>query len=83
MEMEIRGLEKLSFREKQVVALREQGLSREAIAKKLKISVSTIATLYNRARAKGYEVVLIIPGDVLIPPDLSEEGDGNSNESSS
>ena len=65
MKMEIRGVEKLSFRERQVVALKETGQSHEAIAKKLGISASSVATLYNRARAKGYEVVLIIPGTAL------------------
>lgn len=65
MKIEIRGAEKLSFREKQVVVLKEMGRSTEEIARILKISASTIATLYNRARAKGYEVVIILPGDTL------------------
>lgn len=65
MQMEIRGLEKLSFRERQVVTLKETGHSNEAIAKKLGLSSSTVATLYNRARTKGYEVVMVIPGAVL------------------
>ncbi len=54
MKIEIRGAEKLSFRERQVVALKEMGKSTEEIAKTLKITASTIATLYNRARNKGY-----------------------------
>lgn len=65
MKMEIRGLEKLSFRERQVVILKETGHSYEEIAKKLSISTSTVATLYNRARNKGYEIVAIISGTVL------------------
>lgn len=65
MKIEIRGAEKLSFREKQVVVLKEMGRSTDEIARILKISASTIATLYNRARAKGYEVVIVLPGDTL------------------
>ncbi|KJS23270.1 MAG: RNA polymerase subunit sigma-70 [Clostridiaceae bacterium BRH_c20a] len=65
MKIELRGMEKLSFRERQVVTLKETGLSNESIAKKLGISASTVATLYNRARNKGYEVVIILPGSVL------------------
>lgn len=65
MKIEIRGAEKLSFREKQVVALKEMGKSTQEIARTLNIGASTVATLYNRARAKGYEVVIVIPGDVL------------------
>ncbi|MGI6434059.1 MAG: helix-turn-helix transcriptional regulator [Syntrophomonadaceae bacterium] len=65
MKIEIRGAEKLSFREKQVVALKEMGKSTAQIARTLQIGASTVATLYNRARSKGYEVVIIIPGEVL------------------
>ena len=65
MKIEIRGAEKLSFREKQVVALKEMGKSTAEIAKTLRIGTSTVATLYNRARSKGYEVVIVIPGDIL------------------
>lgn len=65
MKIEIRGAEKLSFRERQVVALKEMGKSTEEISRILKITASTIATLYNRARTKGYEVVIVLPGDVL------------------
>ncbi|HZK44263.1 MAG TPA: sigma-70 region 4 domain-containing protein [Syntrophomonadaceae bacterium] len=65
MKIEIRGVEKLSFRERQVVALKEMGKSTEEITTTLKISASTVATLYNRARKKGYEVVIILPGDTL------------------
>lgn len=65
MRIEIRGAEKLSFRERQVVVLKEMGKSTEEIARTLKISASTIATLFNRARSKGYEVVIVLPGDTL------------------
>ncbi|MBO8137013.1 MAG: sigma-70 region 4 domain-containing protein [Desulfotomaculum sp.] len=65
MQIEIRGAEKLSFREKQVVTLKEMGYSNERIAKRLNLSASTVATLYNRAKSKGYQVVIVIPGDSL------------------
>lgn len=65
MQMEIRGVEKLSFRERQVVTLKEAGRSNAQIAKQLNLSPSTVATLYNRARTKGYEVVIIVPGEIL------------------
>ncbi len=65
MQLEIRGLEKLSFRERQVVALKETGVKSEAVAKRLGLSPATVATLYNRAKTKGYQVVLIIDGDPL------------------
>ena len=65
MQVEIRGAEKLSFRERQVVTLKEMGYSTERIAKQLKLSPSSVATLFNRARAKGYQVVIVIPGNSL------------------
>lgn len=65
MKIEIRGAEKLSFRERQVVVLKEMGKSTEEITSILKVSASTVATLYNRARNKGYEVVIVLPGDVM------------------
>ncbi len=65
MHIEIRGAEKLSFRERQVVVLKESGKSTEEITRTLKISASTVATLYNRARSKGYELVIVLPGDVM------------------
>lgn len=74
MQVEIRGVEELSFRERQVVALKETGLSTEEICRKLKISASTVANLYGRARRKGYQVVIILPGTSLIPPE-DEDGD--------
>ena len=61
MHLEIRGLEKLSFRERQAVVLKESGKSLEQIAKKLYLSPSSVATLLNRAKGKGYEIVCIIP----------------------
>ncbi len=65
MKLEIRGAEKLSFREKQVVAMKETGRSSSEISQVLGISQSSIATIYNRARTKGYEVVIVIPGEIL------------------
>ncbi|WP_366923336.1 LuxR C-terminal-related transcriptional regulator [Metallumcola ferriviriculae] len=65
MKIEIRGVEKLSFRERQVVALKEMGKSSEEIAKQLKLSASSVATLLHRARTKGYQVVIVLPGDAL------------------
>ena len=65
MEIEIRNAQNLSFREKQVVTMKEMGASAAAIAKRLGISESSVATTYSRARGKGYETVIIIPGDVL------------------
>lgn len=65
MQIEIRNAQNLSFREKQVVTLKETGLSTAAIAQRLGLAESSVATLYNRARAKGYETVIVIPGDAL------------------
>lgn len=78
MRLEIRGMEKLSFRERQVVALKEIGYSNERVARRLKLSASTVATLFNRARNKGYEVVMVIAGDQLglFGPDEDEEEQG-------
>ncbi len=75
MKIEIRGAERLSFRERQVVTLKEMGYSTDRIAKQLGLSPSTISTLYNRARTKGYEVVIVIPGHnlALFGPDEEEE----------
>ncbi|MCR4397561.1 MAG: helix-turn-helix transcriptional regulator [Firmicutes bacterium] len=74
MQIEIRGAERLSFRERQVVSLKEMGYTSEEIAGRLKISPGTVATLFNRARTKGYEVVIVIPGDPLA---LFGESDGD------
>jgi len=65
MHIEIRGAEKLSFREKQVVTLKEMGYATEEIVKKLSLSESTVATLFHRAKTKGYQVVIVIDGDPL------------------
>ena len=65
MQIEIRGAEKLSFREKQVDVMKETGRSASEISKTLGLSSSSVATIYNRARTKGYEVVIVISGDVL------------------
>lgn len=65
MRLEIRGAEQLSFREKQVVTLKEMGLSNTTVAQRLDVSLATVATLYNRARKKGYQVVIVIEGDPL------------------
>ncbi len=80
MQIEIRGAERLSFRERQVVVLKETGYSAAAIAERLKLSPATIATLYSRAKAKGYQVVIVISGDPLNlfseadpPEDVEEE----------
>ncbi len=65
MQIEIRGAERLSFRERQVVVLKETGYSAQDIAARLGISEATVATLYNRAKNKGYQVVIVIAGDPL------------------
>ena len=65
MKIEIRGAEKLSFREKQIVVLKESGMSAKDISRRLKVAESTVATLYARARSKGFETVIILPGDIL------------------
>ena len=65
MNIEIRGAERLSFRERQVVVLKEMGLSTDAVAKRLSLAPGTVATLYNRAKTKGYQVVIILSGDTL------------------
>lgn len=77
MKIEIRGAERLSFRERQVVALKEVGQSTDAIARRLKLSPGTVATLYNRAKTKGYEVVMILEGD---PLSLFDAGDDEAAE---
>lgn len=45
-----------------MVVLKEMGTSNEEIARRLEISVASVATLYRRARSKGYEVVIVLPG---------------------
>lgn len=74
MQIEIRNAQNLSFREKQVVTLKETGFSAAAIAKRLGLAESSVATLYNRARAKGYETVIVIPGEALgVFDDMEDE----------
>lgn len=65
MRIEIRGAERLSFRERQVVTLKETGHSGEEIAVRLGLSPATVATLLHRAKTKGYEVLIVIEGDPL------------------
>ncbi len=65
MHLEIRGLERLSFRERQAVILKESGQSLEQIGKRLSLSPSSVATLLARAKQKGYQIVCIIPGEQL------------------
>ncbi|RNC28695.1 MAG: hypothetical protein AWM53_01355 [Candidatus Dichloromethanomonas elyunquensis] len=65
MHWEIRGLEKLSFRERQAVMLKESGRSSEDIAKILNLGTSSVATLLARAKVKGYQIVGIIPDNEL------------------
>ena len=60
MHWEIRGLEKLSFRERQAVMLKESGHSSEDVAKILNVSISSVSTMLARAKTKGYQIVGII-----------------------
>lgn len=73
MKIEIRGAERLSFRERQVVTLKEMGYATDKVAKQLNLSPSTVSTLYSRARTKGYEVVIVIPGQNLAIFGIDEE----------
>ncbi|MCF8010104.1 MAG: LuxR C-terminal-related transcriptional regulator [Clostridiales bacterium] len=75
MQIEIRGAEKLSIRERQVVTLKETGYSSDHIARKLGLSTSTVSTLFNRARSKGYKVVIILPGEAMGLFEENEEED--------
>lgn len=77
MQVEIRGAERLSFRERQVVALKEMGLGNSQVAKRLGVSPGTVATLFNRAKRKGYQVVIVLSGDPLslFSPDDEDESD--------
>lgn len=75
MQIEIRGMERLSFRERQVVALKETGMNNDGVGKRLGLSPATVATLFNRAKAKGYQVVLVISGDPLSLYGNEAEGD--------
>lgn len=74
MQLEIRGAEKLSFREKQAVILKETGNSNEEIANRMGVNAATVATLLSRARSKGYEVVIVISTNLgLFGADNEEE----------
>lgn len=76
LRIEIRGAERLSYRERQVVALKEMGERADEIARRLAITPATVATLLNRARSKGYQVVMILEGDPLgIGPGFEEESE--------
>ncbi len=80
MQLEIRGAERLSFRERQVVVLKETGMSTGEIAKRLDLAPATVTTLFRRARAKGYQVVIVVSGDPLgIFGSEPGEGDVNAN----
>lgn len=86
MRIEIRGAERLSFRERQVVALKETGHSSAQIAARLHLSAGSVATLLNRAKRKGYEVVIVIDGDPLalfgegVEEESEELSDGSETE---
>ncbi len=73
MRLEIHGVENLSWRERQVVALKETGWGTEAIARRLGLAPATVTTLLNRARRKAYRVVLVIDRDPLALGDEEEE----------
>lgn len=76
MKIEIRGAENLSFRERQVVVLKEMGATTAEIARRLGMSPNSVATLYNRAKGKGYEVVIVLPGTALGIAGTDEEEGG-------
>ena len=82
MKIEIRGLEDLSFRERQAVILKETGRSNASIASQMGISEATVATLLHRARVKGYEVVAVLPGSAVglagEESGVAEDGDDGS-----
>lgn len=80
MHIEIRGAERLSRRERQVVALKEMGYSNSAIARRLQLGVASVATLFQRAKAKGYQVVIVLPGDPLGLFDPGEADDTQEEE---
>lgn len=76
MELEIRGAERLSFRERQVVVLKETGHSADVIARRLGLSAGSVATLYARAKAKGFQVVIVVSGDPLALFGGEDAGEG-------
>jgi len=63
-----------------VVVLKEMGKSSSEICRTLKITASTVATLYNRARNKGYELVIVLPGDTLGLYDGEDDNDKEDTE---
>lgn len=75
MQIEIRGLERLSLRERQAVYLKETGHSTAAIAAQLGIGQATVAKLLARARAKGYEIVFVLPAEAMGIPEVGTGGD--------
>jgi DNA-binding CsgD family transcriptional regulator len=81
LQVEIRGAELLSFRERQVVALKEMGMSNSQVAKRLGVTQGTVATLFNRAKKKGYQVVLVLSGDPLALFDTDEDDEAPTDES--
>lgn len=80
MHVEIRCAEQLSYRERQVVVLKESGEPAGAIAARLRITEATVATLYRRARAKGYQVVIILDAGVLGLDEPGDEEPGQAND---
>jgi len=82
LHLEIRGAERLSFRERQVVTLKETGSRQDAIARQLQLSESTVATLLHRAKTKGYQVVIVVDGDPLALNANDAEEDEEIGESS-
>lgn len=79
MHWEIRGLEKLSFRERQAVMLKESGRTSEEIAKILKVGPSSVSTMLARAKSKGYQIVGILQ-DSELGLDYSQAEDVLDNE---
>lgn len=80
MQIEIRGVERLSFRERQVVSLKEMGLGNTDVAARLHLSPATVATLYSRAKNKGYQVVIIMSGDPLNVFDSTEPAEDEADD---
>ena len=78
MQIEIRGAERLSFRERQVVALKEMGLGNQEVARRLGLGPASVATLYHRAKTKGYQVVIVLEDDPLglFTPDAGNDDAG-------
>ena len=74
MELEIRGAERLSFREKQAVVLKETGHSNEEIARQLGVNSATVATLLQPGVGQG------LPGSIIIPTNLGLFGGGTDEE---